>query len=250
MSVNRFFISTSDIEGDQVRLSAEQAHQIHHVLRLKPGEAIMVLDDSGIEYDVTLTTVGLRETVGRIAGSRRAQGEPAAQVALFQSMLAREKFEWVLQKGTEVGVARFVPVLTERSLVRARMIEEKKRERWRRIVIEAAEQSHRGRIPKLDQVVAFDKALADLAPFDRCLIAAPSRTGTPLREALGGMSGRPASVAVMIGPEGGFTEPEVEAACHSGAVPINLGPRILRTETCAIVAVALILHELGEMGSR
>jgi len=250
MGVNRFFIAASDIEGDRVRLSPEQAHQVCHVLRLRPGDPIVVLDDSGIEYHVTLTAVGLPETVGQITSRQAARGEPRAQLALFQSLLSREKFEWVLQKGTEVGVARFVPVLTERSIVRAKLIEEKKLHRWRRIVTEAAEQSHRGRIPKIDQVVAFGEALSSLALFDRCLIAAPACEGRSLHEALRDLGGGSASIALLVGPEGGFTPEEVEAACGGGAVPIDLGPRVLRTETCAIVASALVLHEMDEMEPR
>ncbi len=248
MTVNRFFISASDIEGDRVRLSPEQSHQVQHVLRLRPGDAIVVLDDTGIEYKVTLTTLEKREVVGQVASRQSARGEPTAQVTLFQSMLMREKFEWVLQKGAEIGVARFAPILTARSLVRTRTIEDNKLDRWRRILVEAAEQSHRGRIPKLDQIVSFAEAISEASRFDRCLIAAPSREGPSLRETLRGMSGGAAGIGLMVGPEGGFTEEEVEAACRSGAIPISLGPRILRTETCAIVASALILHELGEMG--
>ena len=246
--MNRFFVPTSSIEGELVRLSPEQAHQVCHVLRLKPGDAIAVLDDSGIEYDVTLTTVCLPETAGRVMGKREAPGEPKTELVLFQSLLAREKFEWVLQKCTEVGVARFVPVLTERSIVRAKMVEERKLDRWRRILTEAAEQSQRGRIPKLDQVLAFGEALSSLAMFDRSLIAAPSDKASTLSQALRGLSDRSGAIALMVGPEGGFTPEEVEAACKHGATPINLGPRILRTETCAVVACALVLHELGEMG--
>ncbi len=247
MTVNRFFISTSDIEGDRVRLSPEQAHQVQHVLRLQPGDAIVVLDDTGIEYHVTLTTVEKRQAIGQVTGRRQAAGEPAAQVTLFQSMLVREKFEWVLQKGTEIGVARFVPVLTERSLVRVKDLDEKRLDRWRRIIVEAAEQSHRGRIPQLDQIVTFDEAVSSVAQFDRFLVATPSREGSTLRQALQGQSGKAVSVAVMVGPEGGFTEKEVDATRRGGAVAVGLGPRILRTETCAIVASALILYELGEM---
>jgi 16S rRNA (uracil1498-N3)-methyltransferase len=247
MATNHFFVPASSIDGEQVRLSAEQAHQVSHVLRLKPGDVIVVLDDSGVEYDVTLTSVGPRETVGQVTDKHPASGEPTTQLTLFQSLLAREKFEWVLQKGTEVGVARFVPVLTERSIVRDKRIEENKLNRWRHIVTEAAEQSHRGRIPKLDQTVAFDEAIRQSAGFDRCLIAVPFHKAALLRDALRS-SKKDLSVALMIGPEGGFTQEEVAAACERGAVPICLGPRVLRTETAAVVAAALILYELGEMG--
>jgi 16S rRNA (uracil1498-N3)-methyltransferase len=248
MSTNRFFIPASSLEGDRIRLDPEQSHQVCHVLRLKPGDTIVVLDDNGLEYDVTLTEVCLPQTLGQVTGKRQAGGEPATQLVLFQSLLSREKFEWVLQKGTEVGVARFVPVLTERSIVRAKLIEERKLDRWRRIVGEAAEQSHRGRIPRIDQTIAFDQAVSHLADFDRCLIAAPSAKAAALRDVLRGMGRGSVSIALMIGPEGGFTQEEVALACDKGALPIRLGPRVLRTETAAVVAVALILYELGDMG--
>jgi len=246
MATNHFFVPASSVDGEQVRLSAEQAHQVSQVLRLKPGDAIVVLDDNGAQYGVTLTSVGPREAVGRVTDKHPASGEPATQLTLFQSLLAREKFEWVLQKGTEVGVARFVPVLTERSIMRDRRIEENKLNRWRRIMTEAAEQSHRGRIPKLEQAVTFDAAIRQSADFDRCLIAVLSHKAVLLRDALRGIK-KGVSVALMIGPEGGFTPEEVAAAGERGAVPMSLGPRVLRTETAAVVAAALILYELGDM---
>lgn len=248
MSANRFFVPASDFHGDQVRLSREQWHQISHVLRLKAGDTVTVLDGSGQEYDVTLAAVSSVETVGRVTAQRCAAGEPAAEITLFQSLLVREKFEWVLQKATEVGVAQFVPVVTERSLVRAKRVEANKLDRWRRIVAEAAEQSHRGRIPKLEQVVTFQQAVAQLRDFDRCLIAAPFPAAAALREALQGVTGAGVSLALLIGPEGGFTPEEVALASEKGAVPVSLGPRVLRTETAAVVAAALVLYELGAMG--
>jgi len=262
MSTNRFFLPASSLERDEVRLSPEQSHQVCHVLRLKAGDTIVALDDSGVEYEVTLTGVCLPETVGRVTARGPAHGEPATELVLFQSLLSREKFEWVLQKGTELGVAQFVPVLTERSIVRARLIEDKKLDRWRRIVTEAAEQSHRGRIPKIGQTVPFREAVAQLGGFDHRLIAATFTETISLREALQKRSkratdppgapsigGEEVSVALMIGPEGGFTEEEAALAREKGAVPIRLGPRMLRTETAAVVACALVLYEQGEMGS-
>ncbi len=247
MNTNRFFISTSDIKDDRVRLNPEQSHQVQNVLRLKVGDEIVVLDETGIEYSVTLAAVDKRGVVGQVTSRQQSRGEPAAQVTLYQSMLMREKFEWVLQKGTEIGLARIVPVLTERSLVRVKDVDDKKLERWRRILTEAAEQSHRGRIPRVDQIAMFGESLSELDDFDRCLIATPWHRGSGLREVLGDLKGKAARVALMVGPEGGFTEEEVDAACQNGAVPISLGPRILRTETCAIVASSLVLYELGEL---
>ncbi len=247
MNMNRFFVPKSSFEGELVRLSPEQAHQVCHVLRLTPGDPIVVLDENGTEYEVTLSTVCPPETIGQVMGRHPARGEPQAKITLFQSLLPREKFEWVLQKATEVGVTRFAPVLTERSIVRAKLIEDKKLDRWRRIVTEAAEQSHRGRIPKLDQAITFAEAVSRLGDFDRALIAAPSAKAVSLPDALRDLGRGAVSIGLVVGPEGGFSDAEVDLACETGAIPIHLGPRILRTETAAVVASALILYELGDM---
>jgi 16S rRNA (uracil1498-N3)-methyltransferase len=247
MSSHRFFVPESSFEGELVRLSPEQAHQVCHVLRLRPGDAVVLLDDSGFEYETALVTVGGHEATCRVTAKRPASGEPKVQLTLFQSLLAREKFEWVLQKGTEVGVTRFVPVRTQRSIVRARRIEEKRLQRWRRILTEAAEQSHRGRIPQLRQELDFAEAASRLRDSDCALIAACGAEALSLRQALGSQAKMPSSVTLLIGPEGGFTDAEVTQACEEGAVKIDLGPRVLRTETAAVVAAALILYEFDQM---
>jgi 16S rRNA (uracil1498-N3)-methyltransferase len=247
MSSNRFFVPESSIDGEQVRLSREQAHQVCHVLRLQVGQTIVVLDGAGAEYDVTLTKVTGREVAGQVTGQRQAQGEPGVRITLFQSLLARDKFEWVLQKGTEVGITRFAPIATQRSLVRATKIDEKKMTRWRRILTEAAEQSHRGQVPEIDQVIGFSKAVSNLSNFDCALMATPGEESPMLKEALSPTGRKASSIALLIGPEGGFSPDEVDLACENGATRISLGPRIFRTETAAIVASALILYELGQM---
>ena len=249
MSTNRFFISTSDIKDDHVRLSPEQSHQVQHVLRLEAGDTIVVLDDTGTEYSVTLKTVEKRQTTGTSRTLSPPAASPPVQVTLFQSMLMREKFEWVLQKGTEIGIARFAPVLTPRSLVRTKDITDNKRDRWHRILVEAAEQSHRGRIPDARPRSPPSPRLLPKAPcFDRCFIAAPSHEGPTLCESLQGMSGKAALRRFDGGPGRGLhRRGGGRSSSRPGAIPISLGPPILRTETFAPVASALILHELGEM---
>jgi len=198
--------------------------------------------------------------LGEIIYQQPAQAEPRTQITLYQGLLAREKFEWVLQKCTEVGVTRFVPTVTERSIVRRPdTVTASRLSRWRRIITEAAEQSGRGRIPQLEAPVNFPDAVSGLGGFDRCLIGSPQAAGPSLRELLRAgdihtpkqsfCEGRtePVVVALLIGPEGGFTDKEVQLAQASGASPISLGRRILRTETAAVVASALILHELEEL---
>jgi len=245
--MNRFFVSKNCFHHDKVVLvDKDQTHQIRDVLRMSQGEHIIILDNEGLEYDVTLTKVRHQEVVGQIIAKRPAWGEPTVQITLFQSLLTRDKFELVLQKCTEVGVSAFVPVVTERSLVRDTSIKPEKFARLQKIITEAAEQSHRGRIPDLSQPITFEQLLSKLSDFDCRLIAWPADGTVTLQQALRSIGkGVPETVALLIGPEGGFSQKEVEQARDIGAIPVTLGPRILRTETAAIVAAALILYELG-----
>jgi 16S rRNA (uracil1498-N3)-methyltransferase len=260
--MNRFFVSKNCFHHDKVVLvGKDQTHQIRDVLRLSEGEHIIILDNEGLEYDVVLTKVRRQEVVGQIIANRPASGEPMVQITLFQSLLGRDKFELVLQKCTEVGVSAFVPVVTERSLVRDTTIKPEKFARWQKIITEAAEQSHRGRIPEMSNPLPLDQALNQIVDFDCRFIAWPAKGGfdtvqgfalpaegtVTLQQALRSIcKGVPETVALMIGPEGGFSQQEVELAKKSGAIPITLGQRILRTETAAIVASALILYELAD----
>jgi len=243
---HRFFVDSECISGAEVILSGQQAHQICNVLRLKAGERIVVLDNSGDEYEVLLTTVEKAQVAGEVVEKRQAAGEPGVEITLFQSILKREKFELVLQKCTEVGVSRFVPVITQRGIVQKGQIKEGKFERWQTILKEAAEQSNRGRIPKLDEPLKFSEALEQIGDFDCVLIAAPAAKFS-LRGCLEKCGGEVKKIGLFIGPEGGFSQAELDLAGEKGVIEFGMGPRVLRTETAAVVAAALILYELGEM---
>jgi len=246
--MHRFFMLQKNFQGKQVVFTGQQAHQIRNVLRMGPGDHLIVLDNTGSEYTVALTEVGRQQVLGEIIYKRPAQAEPRTQITLYQGLLAREKFEWVLQKCTEVGVTRFVPTVTERSIVRRPdTVTAHKLSRWRRIITEAAEQSGRGRIPQLEATINFPDAVSGLGSFDRCLIGSPQATGRGLREILRAGGAEPVAIALLIGPEGGFTDKEIAVACSKGATAFSLGKRILRTETAAVVASAVILYELGEL---
>ena len=249
--MHRFFIPPDWIHGETVLLGDDVAHQLRHVLRLRPGARIVVLDDRGWEYEIALVSVENKRARGDIVTRRPASGEPSVQVTLYQALLKKDNFEWVLQKGTEIGVTRFVPLITARTVAAGENgVSAAKRERWARIVREAAEQSRRGALPVVDAPLTLSAALDDIAP-GLTLIAWEEVQGLSLRAAVAPL--RAASdaphVAVFIGPEGGYEAAEVEAAAAHGAIPITLGRRVLRTETAAVVGAALVLYELGEMGA-
>ena len=305
--MHRFFISPDQIRGLLVRFDDDQAHQMRRVLRLRPGERVLALDGQGMQFEVTLEEVSNGRVTGLVAAQTAATGEPRIRLTLFQSLLQRDKFEWVLQKGTEIGVAAFVPVITRRSLVRdADDVGENKLERWRRIIREAAEQSGRGALPTIGAAVPLAAALAGLpspqpspvgrgseapspqpspagrgsaAPSpqpsptgrgsaepspterggsgslplggrvrERAIIAWEGEPDRTLRQALG-ETDNVTDIALFIGPEGGYEAAEVEDAAAHGVAAFTLGRRILRTETAAVVGAALVLYELGEMGT-
>lgn len=237
--MHRFFVKS--IHDDQVVFTPEQAHQIAVVLRMEPGQPVVVLDNKGWEFEVELVDVGRKRVTAVIHHKRPITTEPASHVTLYQSLLKRDNFEWVLQKGTELGVSRFVPLITARTVARS----PKKTDRWQRILTEAAEQSRRGRIPQLSKPLTLAQAAADLPPHHTGLIPWEAAGSGSIDDYLVGKGGT--AVSLFIGPEGGFTTNEISLAQQHNIRPITLGQRILRAETAAIAAVTLTLYELGEM---
>ncbi|MCL4803925.1 MAG: 16S rRNA (uracil(1498)-N(3))-methyltransferase [Anaerolineae bacterium] len=244
--MHRFFVEPAGITHRAVHFDGDQAHQMRRVLRLRRGDRVLVLDGRGRQTEVILDEVANARVTGQVGEWVAATGEPRARLTLFQSLLRREKFEWVLQKGTELGVAHFVPVITRRSLVRdLEDVTPEKLGRWRRIVKEAAEQCGRGLLPELAPPLAFPDALREAVDADVALIAWEGPVTRTIADAL-----RPdaASVALFIGPEGGYDAEEVDEAIAAGCVAVTLGGRTLRTETAAVVGATLVLHALGELG--
>jgi 16S rRNA (uracil1498-N3)-methyltransferase len=219
-------------------------HQIRDVLRMKIGNEIIVLDNTGIEYQVRLTDISQREVSGKILAKKKCEAEPHTKITLYQSLLARDKLEFVLQKCTGIGVTCFIPVITERSIVRKpEKITKEKLSRFESIIAEAAEQSGRGLIPSLKSPVVITQALSELDEYDICLVGSTEKC-LPLKKILRDCKSAPEKIALFIGPEGGFSGKELDFFNGSGVQSFSLGKRILRTETAALVASAIILYEL------
>jgi 16S rRNA (uracil1498-N3)-methyltransferase len=241
--MHRFFIAAHSWDGSKVILEGEQAHQILRVLRMSPGEHIIVLDNSGWEFEVELDEVKEKMVTGMLVEKRLCAAEPQTQLVLYQSLLKRENFEWVLQKCTEIGVSSFVPTLCERTI---RHNEAGKLDRWGKIVREAAEQSGRGRLPTLSTPLRLSDALAQAEKCDLALIAWEEERNLSLGKAISEIAQPYTSITLglFIGPEGGFSSQEVEKAVAFGIRPVSLGKRILRSETAAVAAATIALHAL------
>ncbi|HYP39251.1 MAG TPA: RsmE family RNA methyltransferase [Chloroflexia bacterium] len=254
--MHRFYVSPAILieakAGQVVILKGEIAQQITRVLRMREGDEIWLFDGGSYEYRTKLVSISKDEVGGELATRRRIKSEPLHPVDLYLSLLNKpDKFEWALQKCTELGASRFVPVIAERSVSNA--LGANKRERWERIIQEAVEQSGRGALPILEDAVSLTEALnaqSDRMDESGTHVALMPALGADLSlgDALADANNESGSVSIFIGPEGGFSDDELLAANERGVQLVNLGPRTLRAETAAAAALAMTLYELGEMG--
>ena len=246
--MHRFFLPADWISQSTAVITGKIIHQLRDVLRLGIGDHITILDNSGWQYEVELMEVGAGKIEGAVISKNLAAGEPRTSITLYQALLKGSNFEVVLQKCTEIGVTDFVPMLCERCV--AGEPTSNRISRWKTIILEAAEQSRRGRLPGLHDVIQFNDArrLASgivLLPWE----------GERLRD-IGDVlkshskAEKPQKVSILIGPEGGFSSQEVEFALNCGTVPVSLGPRILRAETAGLVAAAITLYEFGDLDNK
>jgi 16S rRNA (uracil1498-N3)-methyltransferase len=263
-------------EGGRVRIEGAAAVQIRRVLRLGPGDQVILFGADEWEYTVQLESVQPDAALGRITDRAAPQAEPRCELTLVIAVLKGEKLEWVLQKGTELGVARFLLMQTERTVAapdERRM--DGRRERYARIVLEATEQCGRVRPPCVEAPVPFSQALANAGSGAAFLLH--TGAGERLSDLLRGFDGRvsgicgnaaPGSharvdglptaaqarhsgqmrelppIALYVGPEGGFTEAEVALTAERPVILASLGPRVLRAETAALAAVSLAMDAL------
>lgn len=224
---------------------------MRRVLRLSPGDQVTALDGQGTEYTVALVSLRDEGAIGAIQEQSTIDSEPRLHLTLYQALLPREKFEHVLQKATEVGVRGIVPLATERSLVPAAALDRSRLERWRRIVQEAAEQAGRAVLPDLEEPMPFSEALARQRG-QPALLAWEHETDISVRQALLGLQRklRGGHISLFVGPEGGFSQSEAQAARDAGLLVVSLGPRVLRAETAGPVLAALALYQAGDLEPR
>jgi len=247
MSERRFLVTGEGL--DEARgvawLAGEEHHHLARVLRLKAGDAVSTFDGKGRGHHGVVEIVEKERTRIRITGEDDAPVEPLFHLILAQAIPHHEKMEWVIQKGTELGVARIIPVVTARSVVRPRDGRWERLERWRRVALEAARQCGRRRVPEVSEPVALDALLAAPAEGNAearmILLERDSSRGT-LQLPPGARRG-----LALVGPEGGWTDEEAGAALDSGFTPAYLGARVLRAETAGVAAAAILMYLAGEL---
>ena len=250
--MHRFFLTGGPFHiGQRVDITLI-SKQLTSVLRAQPGDEITLLDGEGNASTASITSLSKNNSTARILEQYVVQTEPKTALTLYQCTLKADKFEWVLQKGTELGVTHFVPIISTRSIVRPASKVLQKYERWRRILQEAAEQSGRGRLPTLGEPLLFN-AMLDIAtglkllPWEEKSKEKNAALGDMIHDNMKRTAERD-GVSLLIGSEGGFEANEIDAAHERGWQIVSLGPRILRAETAALAATAIVLDQLDEMG--
>jgi 16S rRNA (uracil1498-N3)-methyltransferase len=233
MARRRFFVDA--IESGRARITGPEAHHLTRVLRVEPGQQYEISDN----HAVYLAEVegARKDLVSFTVREKMTAEEPPVQTIILASLIRFERFEWMLEKATELGVARILPVLAERSERGLEQGAEKRISRWMRIVREASEQSRRARLPEVEAPLDFERAL-EIDAVHR--LALEESEAPPILGQLPARRERGDSVALMVGPEGGWTDRERRQIVAAHWRPVSLGAEILRAETAAIAALAIV----------
>ncbi len=220
--------------GAQVALAPEAAQHVGKALRLKAGDSIVVFDGGGGEYEATIQRIDKDRVDVKVGAWRDVETEAAFPMGLVQGIPEADKMDWIIQKSVELGVAWIQPVTCDRSVVRLSAERAAKREaHWRRVAVAACEQSGRNRIPEVRPTLGFMSWIAVGSETRRWVL-------TPGAPALAAQPRPEGPVELLIGPEGGLSERERDLALSQGCVPVSLGPRVLRTETAPLAALAAV----------
>lgn len=239
-----FLVDKSVINGSEAVISGEEAKHIARVLRMEKGDSLTLCDGEGFFYDGVISSVGEKEVRADISSSYPAPTEPKLKITLFQGIPKNPKLETIVQKATEIGAVKIVPMNTSRIV--SKLEKDSKLERLRKIACEASKQSKRGIVPLVNEAVSFEKALSIASQSDLAIIPYEEERTMGLRELFNSRTNI-TSLAIMIGPEGGFEESEIDLARRFGVVPVTLGKRILRTETAGLAVMSAAMCFYGEM---
>ena len=235
----RIHVEAALASGGEFALPEVAARHVVQVLRMRVGAALTLFNGDGKDYPAELIAVGRRDATVRIGAPEPVDNESPLRITLLQGISKGERMDWAIQKAVELRVARIVPVITERTVVRVDEARQAKRlAHWRGVVIAACEQCGRATIPEVDEPLDMTEVLTR---FDGLVL--DPLADTTLLAAARGMTG----TALLIGPEGGLSDAEIQAACDQGWQNVALGPRVLRTETAALAALAVLQAGAGDL---
>jgi len=245
--MSRFFVPSSQINGEILNICGSDVNHIKNVLRKLPGDKVICFDSSGKEYTSIIKEISQGSIILTVSSVKQLETESKIKINLGQCLPKMSKMDEIIQKSTELGVSTISPILSERSVAKG-----EKTDRWQKIASESAEQSGRYLIPEIKPLMTFDEFINDKTTYDIKIIAWECETGNTIKNIIAPFvkthcnaslrSG--ISISIIIGPEGGFSSNEIDKAKSHGYIPVSLGKRILRTETAGPAVIAMIMYEL------
>jgi 16S rRNA (uracil1498-N3)-methyltransferase len=243
----RFYIPSPHIENGLLKIEGDEVRHIRKVLRLKTGDEIFVFDGLGREFEGMIIEERRTSVMVKIQRSLSPRRDSPLEVTLAQSLLKGEKMDYLIQKATELGIKEIIPFFSSRSvplLEKSRSL--RRHHRWEKIAVEASKQCGRGVVPKIESLQTYSDMLRS-ASTDHLRLILWERDGIKLKEMLKGSKERK-KIFFVIGPEGGFSQDEIEKAEKAGFVAVTLGKRILRAETASLCFLSILQYEWGDVG--
>ena len=242
----KFFIKKENIKNNIVTITGQDATHISKVLRHNAGDIITLCDGEGTDFSAQITDCTKDSVVLEITDTIPCTAEPGVLVTLFQGLPKQGKMDYIIEKCTELGISRIVPVSMKRSVVKIedKKSEAKKLERWRKIAQESVKQCGRGKIPEITEVMTTDEAIRFSATLDITIAAYENEKEVSLKSVL--EKHTPESIGIFIGPEGGLDDKEIDKIKAAGIPAVTLGKRILRTETAGHTVLGAIMYEYNE----
>ncbi|GAA0718865.1 16S rRNA (uracil(1498)-N(3))-methyltransferase [Clostridium malenominatum] len=249
--MHKFFVPEEFIFEEEAIIEGDDVKHIYKVLRLSLGEKVTINNCNGQEYLGVIKEITKKEVRVELKEKLHINNESSVEIYLFQGLPKSSKMDLIVQKNCELGIREITPIITERVIVKSEIGEYKKLDRWVRIALEASKQSKRTLIPKINSPIEFEELLDKLKEMDLIVVPYENEEGFGIKNLVGTLRDKEIKkVGVIIGPEGGFEEKEIQVLRSIGAHIVTLGPRILRTETAGFVCTSLIMYELGDLGGK
>ncbi|MFH1411498.1 MAG: 16S rRNA (uracil(1498)-N(3))-methyltransferase [Candidatus Omnitrophota bacterium] len=245
--MSRFYVPKECVKDGNILVEGDEARHILKVMRLKEGDGVVVFDGTGCEYSGFIKDADERNNraIVEIVKEERPPKEAAAEIILAQAIPKRKKMDWIIEKATELGVSRIIPMISERTIVRPndqRKMDDKA-ERWRKIAREASKQCGRTDVPRIEDLTLYGQVTAHMDEYDLALMACLEEDRVSLKSAIKNI--KSGKIIVFIGPEGDFTREELVMADKDNCRFISLGKRVLKSDTAGLFVLSALAYEMG-----
>ena len=241
--MSRFYVSPNSVKESKIYVGKEESHHIIDVMRLQKGDSITAFDGTGKEYDGRISSIENKRVVIDVSKIKIVDKKRSISISLAQAIPKKDKMDLIVQKATELGVDEIFPIESSRTVVKSKGERGKRKiERWQKIAVEASKQCGRTELPEVRDITYFDAIFDYITKYDLTIMPCVPEKFVTLKSALKNID-RPNKVLVIIGPEGGFSEEEINRACEEGALLVTLGNLILKSDTAAIATLSILNHE-------